>query len=240
MTFIKTYYPLLACSLIATLLALAPSPSFAQEQVSVSTHFSVLSLDGPINHALQYDSKNKSHKLWISALTRSPVQSYSGPADLVFYITTVNPEGVVVKEPVATVNLTAFPQTQVLLLFSKIPGDTERYHIIPVADDATESPAYSWKIFNFTDSVVALKIGNDAPRTIPSGNQSAYTFPESTSLGKKIQIAVASDEGWKLERTSIWSHNPDIRSLVFLLPSDKGKPLRVQRVSQSRRDTSER
>lgn len=239
MVFSKTHYPLLGYSLLAIALAIAPLCSLAQEQTSVSTHFSVLSLDGPINHPLHYDSNNESHKLWLSAITRSPAQSYSGSADLVFYVNTTGPEGEVVPTPVASVNLAAFPQTQVLLLFSKIPGSAERYHIIPVADDPAKSPAYSWKIFNFTDSLIALKVGNDAPKTIPSGNQSAYTFSESTPDGKKIQIAVASDEGWQLERTSIWSHNPNIRSLVFLLPSDKGKPLRVQRVNQPRRNANE-
>lgn len=217
---------------LAATLALTAAPLNAQpQQATVSTRFTALSLDGKVD-GIRYDSGGGSHTLWLSKVARTALQRYNGPAQIVFYVPAKGAEGEPIKQTVGTANLANFAGGEALLIFSANKNAPGQYHVFAVDDSGARFPANSWRVFNMTPNPVALKVGDQSAKVINAGQEQLFRFSSSGRDSANIQLATSGTDGWQVARTSIWSHSPQMRTLVFLLPNQSGTGIQVHRVNQ--------
>ncbi len=224
----KFFLPLITFCLLMG----ATQLSAQEQQPMVNVRFTALSLDSPISN-IKFDSDGTAKSLFTSTVTRSLEQKYSGPPQLVFYIPETGPEGQTIKRPVAVVNLSGFSGKQVLLLFSQHPSEPGRYTVHALDDSTARTPGNSWRMFNLTPTTVAIKVGEQEPVTIKTRSDYLFRFNSDAQTSVVIQIAASTEDGWELARRSIWSHNPNLRTLVFLIPGGQGNSVQVKRINQS-------
>ncbi len=210
----------------------------AQQQEIVSVRFTALSLDSPVNN-LYFDSDGEAQMIWTSTVTRSTPKEYTGPPQLVFYVREAGAEEQTIKRPVAAANLTGYSGKEVLLLFAENKQEVGRYNVHVLDDSLSRAPENSWRMFNLSPTAVAVKVGEEDPVTIKQRAEHLFRFSSDDEASVVIQIAASTQDGWQLARRSTWSHGPNVRTIVFLLPGKTERSIRVKTINQSLHTTQQ-
>ncbi len=214
--------PLFAAAIC--LLFSAPT-SQAQEPETISIRFQTLSWQDSINDLYYFDAGNPV-SLFIPNGAPGAKLSYSGPPVMGFYKQRTGPEGEVLYDRIASVNLSP-GQRQCLLLFIPVSGESgekQPYRILPLTDTNRDFGPNAFNIYNLTRSTMAIRLGEEQFRISPGGNH----VVQPAELGTKnvdVQMAAnAQDTNWTLIYQSRWATPGKRRAWVFIYQDADSKP----------------
>ena len=171
---------------------------------------------------LYYDSKGKDNKLTVYNSDRSAFNDYVKSEQIVFYRLVPGPEGRLIHEEAAIVNLAA-AGTWPLLIFTKSPDSPKRYRVAAISDDLKSFPFPSLRFMNLTAVDLYAKFGDQTLKISAKGME--VIDPHITSTDQLetrfTQIATLTEEGPSLLYSNYWVVRPTQRTLVFVFPQDE-------------------
>ena len=157
----------------------------------------------------------------ISSETRSVYYDYKGPrTNLTFFRQVLGSEGKLIHQSVGSVNLTGVGNRP-LLIFSAHPTTIGTYAVRPFSDNATDVKPGGYRFVNFTIRNIAMKFGQQK-LIIPPNEQLVVNgeTPESSSSNEVRMFGILLNDEVKAIYSSIWSYNPEIRTLVLISPTN--------------------
>jgi hypothetical protein len=204
--------------LLSAAFALVASTAFASSE-NVSVSFRVIG-PGMKPGMFQFASNGNPAKVALAPDTRSPVQVYKGPADIVFR--ELSPVG---KEFAAKL-----PDTKdLLLLVFSAPADGEP-KILVFRDDLDSFPMGSTFFLNSGTVPLGLRFGAQAFDIAPGESS---LVPPGSSKTSFVQILRDGSSGKDVVFSNNWAASPGQRTIVFL-SNDSSEPpnISVSRISE--------
>lgn len=170
---------------------------------------------------LYYESEGKVIKLVVYSSSRSTPQDYPKAATIAFFRWVSGPEGKLVREEAATVNLGA-AGPRPLLVFMATPESPKRYRVAAIADDTKAFPVPSYRFINLTAVEIYIKCGGQTLK-LPAQNAGMLDSQlKKVDTPETIQtmIYVVVEDGPLRVYASNRVVRPNERSMVFVFPED--------------------
>lgn len=206
---------------VAALLAIITLPvvATAQEEDFIQVEFITLSWKGNIKN-LWFMSKEGHRKLDVYERDFTMPEIYTGPPIIRFYedeaALDLPPEDR--PEPSALAKLPA-SGGKILLMFAP-KGSEENSWTVRVLDNSPATfPPGAYRVMNLGTS--ALRIALDRKVTPVKANSLAIVRPDRSDEVRDMPVQIA--EGNKMVFSSIWGHQEDRRTTVFIIPDPNAR-----------------
>ncbi len=205
--------------LLAVMQAILLSSLFAAEE-TVSATFRVIGPGIPPG-GFEFLDKGKPMRVALAPDTRSPVQSYKGPAKIVFR--EISPVG---REFAATL-----PPTKGLLLLVFSVSPDGRTEIRVFKDDLVSFPMGATFFMNSGAIPLGLRFGAQEFDLAPGESR---LVPADSSKTNFVQVLRVGSSGKEVVFSNNWAESPGQRTIVFL-SGDTSEPPKVQvsRISEA-------
>jgi hypothetical protein len=178
---------------------------------------------------LYYESENKLVKIAVYDSSRSPNWPHPKTTTITFFRLVPNPEGKLVREEVAIVDVTA-AGPKPLLVFMPIPESPKSYRVTAVADDLKVFPVPTSRFINLTLADLYIKFGEQELK-LPAKNMALLDphlknadIPEARYTMMYVQTA----NGPLRVYSNNWAVRPTERTLVFIFA--EGSALKVMSI----------
>ncbi len=205
--------------LLAILQAFLISSLFAAED-TVSVAFRVIGPGRPPGE-YEFAGKGKPVRVAVAPDTRSPVQSYRGPAKITFR--EISP---VAREFVATL---ASTKDLLLLVLSVTPDGRPEIRVLK--DDPVSFPMGSTFFMNSGTVPIGLRFGAQSFDLAPGESRLVQADSSKTNF---VQVLRDGSSGKEVLFSNNWAESPGQRTLVFLTGDTSEPPkVKVSRISEA-------
>ncbi len=148
---------------------------------------------------------------------RSEQYSYMGPNPIVFFREVMGPEGILIKQPIASASIPN-GMTHALLIFNKLesPDSAGReYRILVIDDGSTNFPWGSFRVFNFSEHQIGGIIADEKFVIQPKSFQTiSPKYDDDKNMGVRFSINFEGE--WIPAMSTRWRYHDTGRNLVFL------------------------
>jgi hypothetical protein len=205
-------------------------PLSATAQLDSGYRFQAIATDVVITNSLWNLAGEKKQEIYATKMIRSLDYQYNPGPTITFYGDRVDVEGQPIPEAIVNVPEGA---TRLLLLFTKLEEPDERgltYRVFAMKDDVNSFAFGSFRFVNTSQRTIAIDL--EGEQFVLKQGATRTLKVEPPELGDlSIRIAAPDAHGdWKPNYTNGWSHRSNLRTLVFITDSLKGrvKPLRYR------------
>ena len=182
---------------------------------------------------LYFESKGNDIKLSVIDSARSVFQDHAKTGSIVFYRLVPGPEGKMMHEEAAVVNIAAAGPWP-LLVFMKAGNDPKGYKAVAITDDLKTFPFPSCRFINLTPIELYAKL-NDQVITVPAKGLESLDPHLKSAIEPEVRYATIhamTANGPLMVYSNNWMMRPTQRTLVFIFQQDAA--LQVMRVVDDR------
>ena len=182
---------------------------------------------------LYFESKGKDTKLSVIDAARSVFMDHVKKDTIVFYRLVPGPEGKLVREEAAVVNIAAAGPWP-LVVFMKAENSAKRYKTVAISDDLKTFPIPSSRFINLTPIELYAKLGEQVLKLPAKGVELVEPIFKSATVpeARYTSIHAMTEEGPLMLYSNNWMLRPTQRMLVFIFPQENS--LQVMRIVDDR------
>ena len=176
---------------------------------------------GVIAEDLFYSSGGKAIPVRISTEMRSVYYNYTGPrGHLDFFRQVPGPDGKLIKQTVAAVDLTGVGNRP-LLIFLQHSSVAGTYAVRTFSDTVNDVPPGGFRFVNFTTRRIAMKFGQQK-LIIPPGEQLIVKGepPAESKINEVKLFGVLLNDEVRAIYSNLWAYNPEMRTIVLISPTN--------------------
>ena len=178
---------------------------------------------------LYFESKGKDIKLSVIDSARSVFNDHAKTESIVFYRLVPGPDGKLVHEEAAVVNISAAGQWP-LVVFMKTETTPKRYKAVAISDDLKTFPIPSCRFINLTPIELYAKLGDQDMKVPAKGVELLDPHLKSAiePEARYASIHAMTASGPLMLYSNNWMMRPTQRTMVFIFPQDD--TLQVMRI----------
>lgn len=165
--------------------------------------------------------------LGISSMYRTKEYRYVGAPEMVFYREMTNAEGQIVRVTDVAVTIPSDLYNQRVLIYFQKSASTDqvgpRYRAYVMDDRLSNFPVGSRKIFNMSDHIVGVKLGDSTAVVEPQASIVIKADETSEDGLLEFRMVGKGDDGWQRLKSLQVPDSTTKRWLVFVTPDPRGK-----------------
>ncbi len=202
---------------------------FVTNPAWADTNYTVMAWKGSIRDHFYIKTSSGYEPLDIYSTRRSDTFRHIGEGPVYLYTKNENTEGEPVFLPAAQVEIPNTFKEPLLLIFEHSNETGLNYTILPVEDSPEVYASGCYRFVNWTDKVIAAKLGEAIFKLEPKHAKTIDSTKENDD-GMQIQMVELEDDENRLLYSSRWTKQNHVRKLVLIVPrNEQGRaPIQIK------------